>query len=127
MNYEQTGAEIGRLVAEKQKAYGNAFVKTGQMLEILYPGGVPVDQYQDMLAITRILDKLCRVAADNDPGGESPFTDIAGYGIVAVAVDSEPIKLRSIEVAAADTGLPDCEDPFGVLPATVSPTEENTK
>lgn len=38
-----------------------------------------------MLAITRIVDKLFRIATDKDAFGESPFKDIAGYGILGLA------------------------------------------
>jgi hypothetical protein len=40
-----------------------------------------------MLAITRILDKLFRIATRKDAFGESPFKDIAGYGILGVSND----------------------------------------
>ena len=42
-----------------------------------------------MLAITRIVDKLFRIATKKDAFGESPFKDIAGYGILGVANDQE--------------------------------------
>ena len=45
------------------------------------------EQYGDMLAITRIIDKLFRVATKKDAFGESPFKDIAGYGILGAAND----------------------------------------
>ena len=38
-----------------------------------------------MLAVVRIVDKLFRIATDKDAFGESPFKDIAGYGILGVA------------------------------------------
>ena len=38
-----------------------------------------------MLAITRIVDKLFRIATKKDAFGENPFKDIAGYGILGVA------------------------------------------
>jgi hypothetical protein len=37
-----------------------------------------------MLAITRIVDKLFRIATKKDALGENPFKDIAGYGILGV-------------------------------------------
>jgi len=37
--------------------------------------------------IVRMLDKLSRIARDNDPMGESPYMDIAGYSILALARD----------------------------------------
>ena len=83
--YEQVGASIGVTVAAKQKAYGDSFGKAGGVLRILYPYGIQPEQYDDALAVTRILDKLFRIATDRDAMGESPYRDIAGYGILGVA------------------------------------------
>jgi len=82
MKYEKLGREIGRLVDEKQKAYGDSFGKSGAMLRILYPDGISITQYDDMLAIVRIIDKLFRIATDKEALGENPFRDIAGYGLL---------------------------------------------
>jgi hypothetical protein len=85
MKFEKIGTEIGKLVDQKNTAYGDSFKKSEQILKILYPDGVHPEQYQDMLAITRILDKLFRIATSKDAFGESPFKDIAGYGILGVS------------------------------------------
>jgi len=85
--YEDAGNEIGKLVAEKQIAYGDSFGNSGKILEVLYPYGVTVDQYTDMLTITRIIDKLFRIANRKDAFGESPAMDIAGYAILRYAKD----------------------------------------
>lgn len=82
--YEELAAEIGRLVDEKNKAYGNSFAEAGEFLKILYPSGIPVEAYNDALTLTRIFDKLKRIATNNDPFGEDPFFDIAGYAILGV-------------------------------------------
>jgi len=86
MNYEQLGQEVGRLVDEKQVAYGDSFGKAGQVLRILYPDGIAPEQYDDALAITRIIDKLFRIATDKDAFGESPYSDIAGYGLLGETI-----------------------------------------
>lgn len=86
MQYEALGAEIGRLVEEKQKQYGDSFHKAGAVLAILYPDGVKPAQYQDMLAVVRVVDKLFRVA-NGKQGDENPWRDVAGYGILGA---SEP-------------------------------------
>jgi len=85
--YEKIGTKIGKLVDEKNKAYGNSFNTSGLILKTLYPNGVKPEQYTNMLAVIRIIDKLYRVAAvtGKDPMGESPFKDIAGYGILGAA------------------------------------------
>jgi hypothetical protein len=80
--YEEIGAEIGRLVDIKQKAYGKSFNKSGQILKILYPHGIKMEQYDDLLAAARVLDKLFRIATDKHALGENPWQDIAGYGLL---------------------------------------------
>jgi ribosome biogenesis protein Nip4 len=85
MKFEKVGSEIGKLVDEKNAAYGSSFEKSEKILKVLYPNGIKPEQYKDMLAITRIVDKLFRIATDKDAFGESPFKDIAGYGILGLA------------------------------------------
>lgn len=81
--YEDIGREIGQLVDEKQAAYGDSFGKAGAFLQLLWPDGINPDQYSDLLTVVRIFDKLMRVATAKDAFGESPYRDIAGYGILA--------------------------------------------
>lgn len=76
---------IGKLVDEKNEAYGSSFETSVVALRALYPNGIPADAYGDVLLIARIWDKLQRVATKKDAFGESPFRDIAGYGILGVA------------------------------------------
>lgn len=85
MNFREIGERIGVLVEEKNKAYGDSFAKSGEILKILFPDGIPVEKYDDMLAITRILDKLFRIATQKEAFKESPYEDIVGYGILGVA------------------------------------------
>jgi hypothetical protein len=82
MSYQEIGTEIGKLVDEKNKAYGDSFSKSGEILKILYPNGIAIDQYQDMLYIVRVIDKLFRIATNKDAFGENPAKDIAGYSIL---------------------------------------------
>jgi hypothetical protein len=80
--YEAMGQAIGKLVEEKQAAYGDSFGKSGDVLRVLYPQGIGPDQIDDALCIVRIVDKLFRIATDKDALGESPYRDIAGYGLL---------------------------------------------
>ena len=89
MKFEKIGTDIGKLVDEKNIAYGSAFQKSEEILKVLYPNGVEPKQYKDMLAVTRIVDKLFRIATQKEAFDESPFKDIAGYGILGVANDQE--------------------------------------
>jgi len=83
--FQEIGTAVGKLVEEKNAAYGDSFAKAGQFLRLLYPTGIQPEQYDDMLALCRIFDKQMRIATDQDAFGESPFQDIAGYGILGVA------------------------------------------
>ena len=80
--YEQTAEEIGKLVSQKNQAYGSSFAESHKILSVLYPNGIKPEQYTDALAVIRVLDKLFRIATDRDALGESPWQDIAGYGIL---------------------------------------------
>lgn len=82
--FEEIGLEIGSLVTEKNKAYGNSFAEVGNFLKILYPEGIKPEQYVDALAVVRIFDKLKRIAARKDAFNESPYGDIVGYGILGL-------------------------------------------
>lgn len=77
--------EIGNLVQEKNKAYGNSFASCGDFLRILYPSGIVPAQYGDALCLVRIFDKAMRIATDKDALGESPYRDIAGYALLGLS------------------------------------------
>lgn len=80
--YEQIGRDIGCMVDEKQRAYGRSFDKAGDILRSLFPYGIETTQYDDLLAMVRILDKLFRIATHKDAMGEDPWQDIAGYALL---------------------------------------------
>jgi len=83
-SFVEIGQSVGELLAKKNAAYGDSFAKSGAVLAQMFPNGVPVDKFQDMLAITRIIDKLFRVATDKAAFSEDPWMDIAGYAVLAV-------------------------------------------
>lgn len=87
-SFADLGAEIGNLVEEKSKAYGDWNVP-GQMLRLLYPEGVKTEQVDDMLTIVRILDKIRRIATKKDAFGESPYRDIIGYAMQGAKKDEQ--------------------------------------
>ena len=82
MSFVEIGASIGRLVDEKQQAYGNSFGNTGKLLRMLYPNGVTPEQYDDLLGMVRLIDKLFRIATSKNAYGEDPWRDIAGYALL---------------------------------------------
>lgn len=87
-DFATMGASIGRLVDEKQAAYGDSFGKSGKVLELMYPLGVRPDQLTDMLCVARIIDKLFRIATEKTAFAESPYRDIAGYALLGWAKDA---------------------------------------
>jgi hypothetical protein len=80
----EIGNEIGQTVETKNKAYGDASAKSGDFLRLLWPNGVPPEQYDDMLAMARMFDKQMRIATSKDALGENPYMDIGGYAILGV-------------------------------------------
>lgn len=80
--YIEIAKEVGQLVEEKNKAYGSAFQKSTAFLKLLYPNGIPIEKYPDVLLQVRIFDKLVRLANDSDYNNESPYIDISGYGLL---------------------------------------------
>lgn len=84
MSYSDLGKSIGELVEKKQAAYGDSFGKSGEVMRILYPDGIPPGKLDDALTVIRVLDKLFRIATDRDALGESPWRDVAGYALLSV-------------------------------------------
>jgi len=82
--YSDIGSMVGKLVEDKQKAYGDSFGRSGRCLMEMFPKGIKVDQYDDLLTIARILDKLFRIANDPDAFEENPYQDIVGYALLAM-------------------------------------------
>lgn len=97
--YEEQAEAIGKLVAEKNAAYGSAFAEAHHILKVLYPNGISPEQYTDALAVIRVIDKLFRIANKKDAFGESPWRDIAGYAILGVA-DDQKKRSESKQVSA---------------------------
>jgi hypothetical protein len=85
--FERIAGEVGRLVTEKNEAYGSAFATAGDALRLLYPTGIPPEKLRDALLLARIWDKMMRIATRKDYAGESPYRDISGYGVLGAATD----------------------------------------
>lgn len=72
-------AERGPFLVQKNRAYGNAASSSAAIMKYYFPDGIKPEQYEDAIFINRIVDKLMRIATNNDPFGEHPELDIAGY------------------------------------------------
>lgn len=92
--FVELGKKIGTLVTEKNIVYGDSFSKSGEILKILFSDGIKPEQYMDALAITRIIDKLFRIATSKDALGENPYQDIAGYALLGVWRGLKEKKLK---------------------------------
>ena len=86
---KQAADEIGQLLAEKNKAYGDAALTSSEALRLLYPDGIPPEAYTDVLLLTRVWDKMKRIATQKGAFEESPWQDIAGYGLLGVVKDEQ--------------------------------------
>ena len=64
----------------------------------MFPDGIRPEQYDDLLTIARILDKLFRIANNKDAFNENPYQDIVGYGLLRNEASRSSIKTILSEV-----------------------------
>lgn len=102
MTFRRIASKVGELVEAKNAAYGSSFAKAGEFMRLLFPDGIPAAQLIDSLLIARIFDKLMRVATAKDAFGESPYRDIAGYGILGASLHDKEGKCEFASGPAAD-------------------------
>lgn len=95
--------QLGELCESKRLAYGDSVGKSAEVLRILYPHGLAPDQYLDAITTARIVDKLSRKAQGGDPHGESPYIDVAGHALVALAHHSVEVPETSCASANGST------------------------
>lgn len=80
----EAGEKQTLLVAEKNSAYGSAFEQITKLLEQLFPNGIPVHKYGDVSILIRMLDKVCRIANEQENfNNEDAWDDIMGYAMIA--------------------------------------------
>ena len=82
--FSEIGDQVGKLVYDKQLAYGDSFGRSGECLRQMFPEGIKPHQYDDLLTIARILDKLFRLANDPSAFDENPYQDIVGYALLGM-------------------------------------------
>ena|SRR5882762_8748937 len=93
-DFKQIAAELGELVTAKNKAYGDSFARSGEVLKIMYPNGVKPEQYADLLCLTRILDKMFRIANGQL---EDSYEDLGGYSILGAKMHSKDEDGRRLD------------------------------
>jgi hypothetical protein len=106
--------QIGDLVEQKNAAYGSSFEKAGAALRLLYPEGIAPAQMDDALLLARIWDKMQRIATDRDALGESPYRDLAGYGILGAALHESRKEGQSVDTRSSGSELPEAVSVSGV-------------
>lgn len=85
--------QLGTLLEEKDKEYGQSATIAGDLLKILYPTGIQDSDYENVTLLVRIFDKMKRIASGST--SENSWQDIAGYGILGwrKTVDSKNNEL----------------------------------
>lgn len=84
--YHAQANALADLVIDKQAQYGDSFGRSGAILQVLYPDGIPVEAYTSALTLIRVIDKLFRLATHSeDTTGENPWRDIANYALLMIA------------------------------------------
>ena len=74
---------------EKAFRYGNVDLKMNQMMQILYPDGIPVCNYAEGLYVLHVLEKMARITNPNidDSAKFDAKKDIIGYTILEIEKD----------------------------------------
>lgn len=104
--YVELATQIGQLVEQKQAAYGDSFSKSQEILKVLYPDGIKAEDLQWALTITRIVDKLFRIATNDDVFQEDPWQDICGYALLAAQHCREMrADSNGVVTSSSDQGL----------------------
>ena len=79
--FSEEALGLADMLIKKHQQYGESYKQSGQVLKLLYPDGIKPEQYGDMLAVTRIVDKLFRIAVGRSDDVEN-WRDVAGYGLI---------------------------------------------
>ena len=93
--YTKIATKIGKLVDEKNKAYGNSVNNTERILKVFlepYSNNdgtytIPAEMIDVIARQARVIDKQARIFSNpkGDLMDEDPNKDIAGYSIIAYA------------------------------------------
>lgn len=81
---EALALTIGRMVDEKDRAYGGAADKGPAYLALLCPEGIKPEQYHRVPTCLFVFNKLARYMTQPDAFGEDPLADAIGYLILAM-------------------------------------------
>ena len=115
MNYDEITDEaklIADTVTTKNFMYGNAVQKTADIMRVLYPNGYYGEDYKNILLITRICDKLARIAnKSSNEAVKDAYRDIAGYGILGSLNTSKDVSIKGkLDIARCKCKKSDLDD-----------------
>ena len=98
---EELGARIGRVVDEKQAAYGDIRKSLGLTLHLFEGckrGKVYVltkEQLENLIFLQHMSEKMCRFSTHaQDPMGEDAVNDLIGYGLLLKKVREDAEELH---------------------------------
>lgn len=89
--FEEKGHKLGKLVDEKQAAYGDSVTKASKLMKVYLENYktnegylIPEELLDHILLQVRIIDKQNRIFSNPkaDKMDESPYDDISGYGLL---------------------------------------------
>lgn len=95
VRYEEIGTSLGKMLRDKDRAYGRAWLRVSDFLKLLFPKGISPEQYVDALLIVRVFDKLSRIATDKDAFNEDAWKDLAGYAILGASRKDDQVPKKS--------------------------------
>jgi hypothetical protein len=76
------------IVEEKGVEYGDTYGKVSEMLKVLYPAGCPTTSIGEMMFVSKVLEKLCRISCPGNTNKSDAFQDIVGYGLLGTERDN---------------------------------------
>lgn len=87
---------VKQLYLQKTLEYGNAYVRSGEILEMLFPNGIEIKTSHDHIRYTlvaHIVGDLCRYSGKFESGGHADsLADLIAYGAMLGSVDSHSQK-----------------------------------
>jgi hypothetical protein len=95
--FEEKGHKLGKLVDEKQAAYGDSISKASKLMKVYLEDYktddgylIPEELLDHILLQVRIIDKQNRIFSNPkaDKMNESPYDDISGYGMLGGKLQS---------------------------------------
>jgi hypothetical protein len=80
--YEEIGSFIGSMVDRGNIAGSGTFHETAQVVHVLYPQRINPEQYDDLLAIIRMIDSMFMISREKKSSGKTPYyMDIVCHAI----------------------------------------------